>query len=218
MKRATRGPRRSATCARSTCQRRWPFGSPTSSAAAERTVPSRCPLWKRGAPAFQRCKKSTLLAENKRRRARRRASDKLGKVDTSALQDLVEKVTVFARDDAGPADPTAQLGALGPEVVALFTTYAAAERRPWFVLCPDVARSIVEDEQSDAARICRRRSSGLFDESSAQVRGPAGGPGRDDGRGQVLRRARRRVRAFIRPAPAVRVRRVPGARAELRFG
>ena len=159
MKRATRGPRRSATCARSTCQRRWPFGSPTSSAAAERTVPSRCPLWKRGAPAFQRCKKSTLLAENKRRRARRRASDKLGKVDTSALQDLVEKVTVFARDDAGPADPTAQLGALGPEVVALFTTYAAAERRPWVRF---VSRRRVVNRRGRAVRRRENPSKAVF--------------------------------------------------------
>ena len=47
------------------------------------------------------------------------------KEDTSSLQDLVEKVTVFARDDSRPEqDPTQALGALGPEVVDLFTSYA----------------------------------------------------------------------------------------------
>ena len=34
----------------------------------------------------------------------------------------MEKVTLFARDDA--ADPAAALGGLGPEVTELFTTYA----------------------------------------------------------------------------------------------
>ena len=53
------------------------------------------------------------------------ASRSLGKVDTLALQDLVEKVTIFARDESGACDPAAQLGALGPEVVGLFTNYAA---------------------------------------------------------------------------------------------
>merc|ERR1739841_169675 len=45
--------------------------------------------------------------------------------NTSGLQDLVEKVTVFARDDSNPnQDPTQALGALGPEVVDLFTQYS----------------------------------------------------------------------------------------------
>ena len=54
----------------------------------------------------------------------RAASQKLGKVDTVALQDLVEKVTIFARDESGKCDPSAQLAALGPEIVDLFTNYA----------------------------------------------------------------------------------------------
>merc|ERR1719247_1074186 len=52
-------------------------------------------------------------------------SDYKKQENTAGLQDLVEKVTVFARDDSNPnQDPTQALGSLGPEVVDLFTQYS----------------------------------------------------------------------------------------------
>lgn len=53
----------------------------------------------------------------------RSASDKLGKTDVDALEELIERVAVFARDDNNAAGPL-NLSALGPEITQLFAEYA----------------------------------------------------------------------------------------------